>query len=46
MMPHYMDIQIMIGEVIKMKEKEKNLLDMFTILDQQLSLGYPKSRVL
>ena len=40
-MSHYMDIQIVIGKVIKMKGKA--LLDMFSILDQQLSL---KGRVL
>ena len=39
-----MDIQIMIGEAIKMKGKA--LQDMFSILDQQHSLGCPKSRVL
>ena len=38
-----MDIQIVIGKVIKMKGK--TLLDMLSILDQQLSLGCPKSRV-
>ena len=44
MMPHYMDIQIVIAEVIKMKGKV--LLNMFSTLDQQLSLRCPKSRVL
>ena len=51
-----MDIQIVIGEAIKMKGKivigeaikmkGKALQDMFSILDQQHSLGCPKSRVL
>ena len=39
-----MDIHIVIREVIKMKGK--TLLDVFSILDQQLSLECPKNRVL
>eukprot|EP00268_Persea_americana_P045038 TRINITY_DN45720_c0_g1_i1.p1 TRINITY_DN45720_c0_g1~~TRINITY_DN45720_c0_g1_i1.p1 ORF type:complete len:112 (+),score=10.05 TRINITY_DN45720_c0_g1_i1:463-798(+) len=44
MMQNYMDIHVVIGELTKMKEKALN--DTSSILDWQLSHGFPRNRVL